>query len=401
MKIFLFCIVAGIALTGCKTSDTPAAHLQETLSQLNGIQSAAYYETTHSWEPGDTIPTATGFHFIREFDNPADTTIGAIFLKSDGKDTSRTDYYYDGKARYLIYHDAKGIMIDDFTVRRLPFRLVPPPFFNYAKSIIHYILTTKDSITTQWKDLGDEYHLKLVIHTGEQVEFFGKPHYIAANPYITQDPTSVYELWIGKADGLPYKIRREMFHNISSAAISGIQLNTLSLGNFDAAAYLPQDYEIRKYGQTGSPATPKEKLLGEKAPHWSLNDADGRQTNLNDLKNKVVLINFTGIECGACRLAIPFLNELKQHYKPEDFSVVAIECWGRTPHSLRNYINKNAIRYPFLEGKEEAIDAYIGKNRGVPVFYLLDKQQIIRKIFHGYSAETTAPEIRQAIENLL
>ena len=39
--------------------------------------------------------------------------------------------------------------------------------------------------------------------------------------------------------------------------------------------------------------------------------------------------------------------------------------------------------------------------RGVPVFYILDNNKIIRKIVRGYANETTDKEIRDTIEELL
>ena len=65
-------------------------------------------------------------------------------------------------------------MVDDFTRRNLPFRLVGvgTPYFNYAKNIIKYVLTTQDSISVDMKDCGDEYLLSLVINEDVQVEFF-------------------------------------------------------------------------------------------------------------------------------------------------------------------------------------------------------------------------------------
>ena len=38
---------------------------------------------------------------------------------------------------------------------------------------------------------------------------------------------------------------------------------------------------------------------------------------------------------------------------------------------------------------------------GVPAFYILDEQRIIRKVIHGYSEETTAEEIASVIDELL
>ena len=47
-------------------------------------------------------------------------------------------------------------------------------FFCYTRNIIGYALSTGDSITTEWKDLGEAYYFKLVIHEDRQVEFFWK-----------------------------------------------------------------------------------------------------------------------------------------------------------------------------------------------------------------------------------
>lgn len=105
-----------------------------------------------------------------------------------------TDFCYDGNARVVAYHDVKRLMIDDFTFRPLPFRPLDPPFFNCTKNIIRYALTTQDNITIQLKERGGDYYFKLVIEEDKQVEFFGKAHYMPANPYNMGNTTSIYEL---------------------------------------------------------------------------------------------------------------------------------------------------------------------------------------------------------------
>lgn len=61
-------------------------------------------------------------------------------------------------------------------------------------------------------------------------------------------------------------------------------------------------------------------------------------------KSKVLLINFTGIGCGACQAAVPFLKELKGKFSNEDFDLIAIEGWSRKEHSIQVYANnKNSI----------------------------------------------------------
>lgn len=396
----IFASLLLISIISCKIHANTNDYLRKVLNNLEKIESATYFEDIESWEPGDSIPTVLARRFIKEYNNPMDSTIGANFMSFNCDDTTKLESCYDGKVKALINDDVKGIEINDFTFRQLPFRLVTPPFFNYAKNIIRYTLTTKDSITVSLKDCGDNYYFKLVINEDRQVEFFGKAHYMPEPPFGIEDPTSIYELWISKSNDLPYKTRREMSHNISVSICSDTEINKLSIDNFSASDYFPKDYEIRKYGdKRKTDTTSQPDLTNKLAPNWILNDINEQPVSLTDLKSKVLLINFTGIGCGPCHAAIPFLNKLKDHFSPEEVGLVAIESWGRKTHSLQNYVNRNKINYQLLEGSEDIIKCY--QARAVPIFFILDKQRIIRKVIKGYSMEATDKEIMNAIKELL
>lgn len=176
MKSILLSVISFLLVMNvCGKNDVDMrTYLKKVLGNLGKIESASYHEQSQSWQPGDTV-AITNFHrFIKEYTNPSDSTIGASYVCLDAKDTTRFEFGYDGNVRMISYHEHKGIMIDDFTTRSLPFRLVAPPFFCYTRNIIGYALSTGDSITTEWKDLGEAYYFKLVIHEDRQVEFFGK-----------------------------------------------------------------------------------------------------------------------------------------------------------------------------------------------------------------------------------
>lgn len=65
-------------------------------------------------------------------------------------------------------------------------------------------METEDSIATTLEDCGDYFHFKLVINENTQVEFFGKAYHMPPPPFYVEQ-TSIYELWIHKSNGLPYK----------------------------------------------------------------------------------------------------------------------------------------------------------------------------------------------------
>ena len=386
MKSILLSVISFLLVMNvCGKNDVDMrTYLKKVLSNLDKVESASYHEQSQSWQPGDTTAITNSFRFIKEYTNPSDSTIGASYVALNAKDTTRFEFGYDGKVKMISFHEHKGIMIDDFTTRKLPFRLVGPPFFCYSRNIIGYALSTGDSITTEWKDLGEAYYFKLVIHEDRQVEFFGKAYYIPKPPFDLGDPTSIYELWINKSDDLPYKVRREMSHQISANICSDIVLNQLSIADFNLYDYLPQDYEIRKYGEKGKTTQlSARELIGKKAPDWMLKDMYENPVSLSNLKSKVLLVNLTGIGCGACHASIPFLNGLKEKFNADEFEVVSIETWGRKPHSLWTYADKNQINYRFLCGDEGIVKSY--RTYGAaPFFFILDQDRVVRKVIQGY-----------------
>lgn len=80
---------------------------------------------------------------------------------------------------------------------------------------------------------------------------------------------------------------------------------------------------------------------------------------------------------------------------------MAIECWNRKIHSIQNYIKTNTINYKLLEGSEEVIKDYLDGNRGVPYYFILDKDRVIKKVIYGYGKGQTDKEITDAIKELL
>ena len=192
-----------------------------------------------------------------------------------------------------------------------------------------------------------------------------------------------------------------MSHDISQEECINPTFNKLSLEDFNLYSYIPEDYEVRKK----QPNRIKQQeniyaLQNKPAPQWTLIDTENRKVSLNDIKSKVVLLNFTGIGCGACQAAIPYLKELKNKYPSETFELIAIESWSGRTSLQKDYAKGKGLNYLFLGANEEVLKNY-QTGRSAPWFFILDKKRIIRKVFRGYSQESTRTEITQAIEALL
>jgi thiol-disulfide isomerase/thioredoxin len=373
-------------------------YLQKVLNNLNRIKSATYYTTTESWAPGDTSASGIYNHYVKEFDNPTDTTIGASFVTLLQEDTTHLTFCYDGKMRAVVYDEEKAIVIDSFIVRSLPFRPLTPPFFNYVKSIINYVLETKDSISCEVKDLKDSYYFSLTIFEDKQIEFFGKAYYMEKTPYDFGETTSKYELWINKSTDLPYRVRREMSHDISVITCRNTKLNEIQIEDFRTSDYFEPQYTIETFGQ-GDKSEKVNDLTGKVAPDWILKDANDKTVALKDLKSKIILIQFTSVSCGPCRASIPFLKRLVSEYSQDNFDFVAIESWTKNTDVLKSYQRRNNFNYRFLMSTKDVTESYHIKS--VPVFFILDKNRVIEKVINGYREVSTDKEIRDAINDLI
>lgn len=387
-----------LLFSSCVENYASTDYLKEVVKRMETIKSATYTVISENWQPGDTAASETYYSFVKEYDNPSDTTIGSKFVRLNGSDTSILEFCYDGEMRALVYNDEKRIVLDSFNVNPKPIRTLTPPFFNYTKSILKYALETKDSVSLDIKDLEDIVYLKLTIYEENQVEFFGKAFRMPITPYTFGENTSIYELWIDKSNNLPFKTRREMVHNISVRVRKNYELNKLNINDFKASDYFPDDYKIQTYGSGGKRKV-KSELIGKEAPDWTLQTGDKLPFSLTDLKSKVTMIQFTSVSCGPCKASIPFLKELSNIYKKEDFDFVAIECTSRNTNVLKTYMNHNQFDYKFVLSTKEVLKSY--SIRSFPVFFILDENRIIRNVIYGYGKGSTDNEIRDAIDRLM
>jgi thiol-disulfide isomerase/thioredoxin len=391
------CFFAAFLFYGCAKSKIGPDYLKSVLGNLEQIESAKYFSTGENWNPGDTAASNINQSFVKEYNNPSDTTIGSKFVVLNAEDTSKLEFCFDGIMRALVYDEDKMVVLDSFRLRPLPFRPISPPFFNYAKNILRYALETKDSISLDIQDLADSVFVRLTIYEETQVEFFGKAFHMPPSPYDYGNPTSIYEIWINKDDQLPYKVRREMSHNISVTSCKDVELNQIDIKDFKASDYFPDGYEIRAY-RVGGKAKKEHDLIGKPAPDWNLQATDGKIVGLNDFKGKALLIQFTSVSCGPCRASIPFLNQLGTEYAKSDFELVAIESTSKNLDVLKNYQSRNGFDYPFLLSNKEVVRDY--SISSYPVFFILDENHVIEKVLNGYGEGSTDEEIRKIMDEM-
>jgi len=139
---------------------------------------------------------------------------------------------------------------------------------------------------------------------------------------------------------------------------------------------------------------PEPLAIGSPAPGFKLPVSNSDKTlSLDELKGKVVLVDFWIKACSPCIAAIPHLKELQQQFSNKPFEIVSINAYD-APDVVNSYTKFHKITYTTLFNGKDVAEQYGVK--GYPKFYLLDKEGKIIFMQEGFEDAT-----RSAVEKLL
>ena len=133
---------------------------------------------------------------------------------------------------------------------------------------------------------------------------------------------------------------------------------------------------------------------GEKAPDFTLSDAEGIFRSLADFRGKQVLLLFSDPNCGPCQTLAPSLVRFKEH-APANTEVIMVS--GGDADANRAKIKQHGLNFPVLLQKHwEVSKAYA--MFATPVAYLIDSDgRIEREVAVGPEAvESLLGSLRRA-----
>jgi len=130
----------------------------------------------------------------------------------------------------------------------------------------------------------------------------------------------------------------------------------------------------RTYQETQKDITHKGNLLklNSLAPKWSGASQNGEKFSSDQLKGKVVLIDFWGTWCPPCIMAMPLIDRLQQLYKNnKEVVIIGISAGERTPLAAENYFKRKGYSYVHIPNGDGIAEIF--KVKSYPTLYVLDK----------------------------
>ena len=113
--------------------------------------------------------------------------------------------------------------------------------------------------------------------------------------------------------------------------------------------------------------------------HLSFKDAITDNTiSMDELRGKVVVIDFWATWCGPCRMAMPEIDQFTEDYSDKDVVVISLNVWENVPEKAKAFMvdNEYDMRLMWAEGDVKPTDLF--EVTGIPTLVVIDKEGVIR-----------------------
>jgi len=132
------------------------------------------------------------------------------------------------------------------------------------------------------------------------------------------------------------------------------------------------------------------------APPWAVTLPDGRTLTSDDLKGKVVLVNFWATWCPYCRKEKPVIDAFWQDYRSKGFEVISISI-DDSPEKIAAWMQDKD--YAFMAAPTNAsVAAAFGNVASVPTSFIVDSDGHIR---HRIAGQVHYPRLEKLVTPLL
>ena len=121
-----------------------------------------------------------------------------------------------------------------------------------------------------------------------------------------------------------------------------------------------------------------------RAPTFALPSRSGDTVSLDQLRGKVVMLNFWASWCGPCRQEMPLLDQMHKRYSALGFTLVGVNVDANSKDA-EEWLSKTPVSFPVLFDRESKVSKMYDVS-AMPSTVFIDRQGAVRYLHRGYKA---------------
>jgi thiol-disulfide isomerase/thioredoxin len=219
--------------------------------------------------------------------------------------------------------------------------------------------------------------------------------YVLKKERNTSDSTIIIrEIFYNIKSYIPYKIHNRVsneslgLRQTSTFYITNVKINNQVERNEITNMSFLADYSEKQIVIDKS----ANNLLLKQSPPFALCTFNGDSLELNNIKSKVILLDFWELWCGPCREALPKIEELSTKFNRGDLYIIGIV--SENIEAAKKLVSNEGITFTQADGNQELKSKFMVNS--FPRYILIDQNRLIKNIYYGYSKN-----IESDIKNLL
>jgi peroxiredoxin len=136
--------------------------------------------------------------------------------------------------------------------------------------------------------------------------------------------------------------------------------------------------------------------IGTNAPDFTVQDTD-RKVTLNELRGKVVVLNFWATWCPPCIEEMPSLVQMQQHLKNKGVEVLAVSI-DVDENAYHKFLKDHGVDLLTVRDPDQKCSNLYGSYKW-PETYIIDRNGVLRRKFIG-AVDWNTPEITDFLSKL-
>ena len=151
-------------------------------------------------------------------------------------------------------------------------------------------------------------------------------------------------------------------------------------------------------GESPGASADAKVSMGETAPDFTLENMQGENVTLSDLRGQVVLVNFWATWCPPCRQEMPSMEKLYQHFQGQEFEMLAINVEENGPEAVSSFLKDKSHSFPILFDPQGQAQRLYNVSK-YPETFVVNKDGIVVEHVMG-AIDWMQPSVVEYLENL-